>query len=250
MRVGFLHLAPKVGAVEGNRALIERGTRVASEAGAAWVLSGELVVTGYQFATIVGTSWIEPAPSAWLTTYVELCSALDVTSFVSHPERTPHGLYNSAFVIGREGSVLGSHRKLHPTAGSESWSAPGDRCHPVMVDGLSVGLLICADAYRPEPARRLRDAGAELIVSLAAWWPGPYGPAGEWEQRTTETGIPMLLCNRTGHEDEHDMTGAISGVIADGERLLELSSDESAVFVVDVALGEVTGATLVARYSL
>jgi predicted amidohydrolase len=94
----------------------------------------------------------------------ELSANLGVVSFVSHPERdaTNGHLFNSLFVIGRDGRILGRHRKLRPTPGSEGWSISGEPGRPVPVDGLNVGLLICADSYKPQPAQRLRDAGAQL----------------------------------------------------------------------------------------
>jgi N-carbamoylputrescine amidase len=146
--------------------------------GASWLVSGELVVSGYRFHPLIGTDWITSQPDPWMRRFAELTASLGVVSFVSHPERdTGSGkFFNTLFVIGREGNVLGRHQKLRPTAGAEDWSSPGKPGHPVEVDGISVGLLICADAYSPEPALRLRELGAELLISAAAWWPGDYGP--------------------------------------------------------------------------
>ena len=110
-----------------------------------------------------------------------------VVSFVSQPERDAVSgkLYNSLFVLGRDG-VLGRHRKLHPTPGSEAWASAGVLSEPVIVEGIPVGLLICADAYPTQPAHRLRDAGAQLLRSAAAWWPanGVLTGSGRREQST------------------------------------------------------------------
>jgi N-carbamoylputrescine amidase len=61
-----------------------------------------------------------------------------------------------------------------------------------------VGILICADVYTRDIAEDLRGQGAQLLVSPAAWGPDLNGPEGEWEQRTQETGLPLVVCNRTG----------------------------------------------------
>jgi predicted amidohydrolase len=200
LRVALLHLAPELGALEANRALVESGTRLAAGLGADWVVSSELVVCGYRFAPLIGTDWIEQQPDSWMRRLAELSAKVGVISFVSHPERetVTDRLFNSLFVIGRDGRLLGRHRKLHPTPVSESWASGGELGNPVPVSGVPVGLLVCADAYAAEPARRLRDAGAQLFVSSAAWWPGEWGPNGEWEARTLETGLTMIVCNRTG----------------------------------------------------
>jgi 5-aminopentanamidase len=235
LKIALLHLAPVLGALDGNRALIESGTRVAAGLGAEWVLSGELVVPGYRFAARIGTDWIAEQPDPWLRRLSHLSAELGVVSFVSHPERDAVSgqLFNSLFVLGRDGRMLGRHRKLRPTPGSEGWAAAGELGPPILVEGIHVGLLVCADAYPRQPALRLRDAGAQLLVSSAAWWPGEWGPHGEWEARTLDTGLPMIVCNRTGCDGESHMTDAESVIVDRGIKLLALRSPDSTVFVVD-----------------
>jgi predicted amidohydrolase len=235
LKIALLHLAPELGALEENRALIESGTHVAAGLGADWVLSGELVVPGYRFRELIGTDWIGVQPDPWLRRLSQLGAELGVVSFVSHPERDAASgrLFNSLFVIGRNGRILGRQRKLHPTPGSEEWATGGELGPPVLVEGIHVGLLVCADAYPQQPALRLRNAGAQLLVSSAAWWPGEWGPNDEWEARTLDTGLPMIVCNRTGRDGESQMIDAESVIVDRGVKLLALRSPESTVFVVD-----------------
>src|SRR5919198_861490 len=169
LTLAFLHLAPELAELDRNRSLIEDGTRVAADAGADWVLSGELVVPGYRFEALIGTDWIAEQPDRWMRRLGSLSSDLGVASFVSHPEREPvtGRLFNSLFVIGRNGRILGRQRKLAPTPGSEDWSSAGETGRPIPVDGIKIGLLICADArHRPADDRlqshRLRPRVAAL----------------------------------------------------------------------------------------
>jgi 5-aminopentanamidase len=240
LTVAFLHLAPELGELDRNRSLIEYGTRLAADSGADWVLSGELVVPGYRFEPLIGTNWIAEQPDRWMRRLARLSSDVRIASFVSYPEREPvtGKLFNTLFVIGRDGQILGRQWKLDPTPGSEDWSSPGEPVRPIPVDGIKVGLLICADAYRPLPALRLRDAGAQLLVSSAAWWPGEWGPNGEWEARTLDTGLPMMVCNRTGCDHESQLVGSESVVVDRGERLLTLQAPKSTVFIVDCQFGD------------
>src|SRR5437899_11969733 len=101
------------------------------------------------------------------------------------------------FAIER-GEIVGRHRKITPTPGSESWAQGGAPPVPIRMDGMSIGMLICADAYLPAPTKLLADAGAQIILSSAAWHPGEWGPSGKWEARSAEAGVPIVVCNRTG----------------------------------------------------
>jgi omega-amidase len=253
LKIGLLHLAPTLGAVDANRALIESGTSVAAGLGADWILSGELVVCGYRFAPVLGTGWIGEQPDLWMRRLCHLNAELGVVSFVSHPERSASGqLFNSLFVIGHDGRLLGRQRKRHPTPVSEGWANRGEMGRPVAVDDLKFGLLVCADAYSAEPANGLRAAGAQMLISSAAWWPGQWGPNGEWEARTLDTGLPLVVCNRTGRDGESHMAGAESVIVDRGMKLLTLQADESTVFVVKCAIddGHIASCELVATAPL
>jgi 5-aminopentanamidase len=145
------------------------------------------VVPGYRFEGLIGTDWIDEQPEVWMRRLAQLNAKVGIVNFINHPERDR---YEQAAVqqpvIGRDGRILGRHRKVHPTPGSEGWLSAGEPGRPVPVDSLNGGLLICADAYNRPPALHLRDAGAQLLISTASWWPGEWGPNGEWEgERST-----------------------------------------------------------------
>lgn len=239
VRIAFLHLAPVVGALERNRRLLELGIRRAAQRGTDWVLTPELAVCGYQFAQLIGTDWIMPQPDPWMMQFCELVRCLGIAVFLSHPERevSTGKLYNSLFVIGRHGGVIGTHRKLSLIAGPESWATPGETVSPVIVDGIRVGMLICADVYAPGPAMRLKDQGAEMLISAAAWGPGDWEPNGEWEARSQETGLPLLVCNRTGLDATRSFDGAESVIAKGGARVLSFQAPRSTLFLVDWDLG-------------
>ena len=233
LRTALLHLVPVTGAVANNRRLIEAGVRSAAAQGAHYVLTPELAVCGYEFDAVIGTAWIEPQPDAWMTAFCKLVKALGVTLFLSHPERdTVTGrLHNSLFAIGADGRIAGRHRKIHVlTGGAEGWST-GAAGHvaPVECDGLTVGMLVCADAFPSAPARMLKAKGAQLLISAAAWGPGLHEPSGEWEARSLETGLPLIVCNRGGRDRTLDFTGAESIVAIAGQRVLSARPERSVI---------------------
>ncbi|MEO8327912.1 MAG: hypothetical protein ABI618_18835 [Nitrospirota bacterium] len=100
-----------------------------------------------------------------------------------------------------------------------------------------------ADAFSPGIAKSLAEQGAKMLISSAAWAPGFHGPNGEWEQCTEDTGLPLLVCNRSGPDRTLDFTSAESVVAKDGKRLLTFSSDRSTVFTLDWNIGNQNLAT-------
>ena len=91
----------------------------------------------------------------------------------------------------------------------------------------------CADAYGPEIARDYARLGVDLLLSSAAWAPGSMGPNGVWEDRSRETGLPLVVCNRTGAEPGLSWVEAESVVDLVGRRLFTFQSPETRVFLVD-----------------
>lgn len=237
LRIAFLHLAPIPGALAQNRHLVTVALMKAADLGATWILTPELAVSGYTFADSLGTEWIEPQPDHWVAKIHRLAARRRLTIFLSHPERDPQTdlLYNTVFAIGPDGGLAGSHRKINALrVGSEAWSTPGTQATAFRLAQFgTVGLLICADAYSPGIANSLKAQGAKMLVSSAAWAPGLHGPNGEWERCTKDTGLPLFVCNRTGPDRTLDFRKAESVIAQNGQRILSLSSERSAIFIID-----------------
>jgi predicted amidohydrolase len=236
LRIALLHLAPVPAAVADNRNLVEEAIVAAADAGAQWIVTPEFVTCGYTFSDQIGTDWILPQPDPWMARICTLAARLRVTVFLSSPERDASGLlYNTVFVLAPSGDILGRHRKINTLrVGSEAWSTPGREANVIRVPPVGdIGLLICADAYTPGISQHLKDNGARLLVSPSSWAPGFHGPEGIWERVTADTGLPLIVCNRTGDDTVLNFTDAESVVAADGERKLALSSATALIFMID-----------------
>ena len=234
-KIAFLHVAPVPGEVDHNRSDIERAVEVAAGSGANWIITPELSVCGYGFADRIGTEWILPQPDPWMTQFCRRIAEVKVSVFVSHPERDRESgkLHNSMFAINSDGIVVGRHRKINVLPGSESWATGGDEARCVVVDGIRVGMLVCADVCTPGIYNRLKSQGAQVLVSGASWGRGPYEPSGEWERCSLETGLPLFVCNRTGPDTTLSFVDAESVVVQDGRRLLSFHSEQSAVLIME-----------------
>lgn len=219
LKIAMLHLNAIAGKLEHNRRLIERGIDISLKAGATWIITPETAVSGLQFSHLIGTAWIEPQPDAWSLDLGRRVSEADAYLFLGQPERGNDGLfYNTVFVLGGGYGTIGSQRKM--IVHSDGWSSFGEEIKPVVIDQINVGIMICADAYTNKVADGHLAQGAQVLVAPSAWGPGLYGPEGEWEQRSRETGLPVFVCNRTGEDKTVKFWEAQSLVIHRGERLL------------------------------
>jgi len=143
-------------------------------------------------------------------------------------------LHNSVVVIGRSGEVLGAYYKRIVFPGVvEGWARPGQEVGVFAVDGVEVGVLVCADAWPRRFARQTESAGAEILVSSARWAPGHMGPSGVWERDSRLTGLSLIVCNTTGREKGGDNRRSASVVDDGGRRLFTFRSPTSEVFLVD-----------------
>jgi adenosylcobinamide amidohydrolase/predicted amidohydrolase len=236
IRIALLHLDAVPGDVSGNRARVESAIKEAVAHGADWFMTPELAETGYNFSRLIGTDWIAPFPDTWISTLAAIARDNRVALFIGFAERDGRTgkLHNSVAVIDRNGVIQGAYRKQLVHGSAESWSTAGTESTPFMVDGIPVGVLICADAYKPDFSALYRQQGAAILISPANWPPvGDMGPKGQWEARTKETGLPLVVDNRTGKEAEIDFSQGQSVVAAGGKRVFSFSSPVTQVFYVD-----------------
>ncbi len=89
-------------------------------------------------------------------------------------ERDGEKLYNTTFVLNRQGEIVGKYRKIHLYrffGGNEhTYLEPGNLPPAVIeLDFAKVGLSICFDIKYPLLYKNLIQKGAEIIVSPSAW---------------------------------------------------------------------------------
>ncbi len=106
-------------------------------------------------------------------------------------------VYNTAAVVGPDGSVLGRYRKTHLFCG-EDWVTAGDRAVVVDTPLARLGLQICFDGDYPELARIEAVRGAEVICRPSAL----LRSADIWEltnrARAYDNHVFVVAANATG----------------------------------------------------
>lgn len=140
---------------------------------------------------------------------------------------------NALVVVDGAGEIAGVYRKVH------LYDAFGyresDRLEPGPADaepvtlqlgGLTFGVLTCYDLRFPESARRVVDAGADVLVYPAAWVAGPL-KAEHWrtllQARAIENTAVVLGVGMTGER----VTGRTLLAGPDGVLGLELGDEQA-----------------------
>lgn len=146
-------------------------------------------------------------------------------------------LFNTSILIGADGALLTSYRKIHLFGFGEGEPAvmtPGDR---VVVHD-NIGLATCYDLRFPEQFRLLIDAGAEVVLLPAAW---PAKRVGHWrllaQARAVENQMYVVACNTAGTHSGVAMGGGSVVVDPWGSVLAEAGTEQEVLIVdLDAAL--------------
>ncbi|NRQ49108.1 carbon-nitrogen hydrolase family protein [Aeromicrobium stalagmiti] len=158
--------------------------------------------------------------------FVQLVSAearrLGATIVAGMFEQTDDLPYNTLVVVGPDGELRTTYRKIHlydSFGYLESDRLRAGAIEPVVVEvaGQQVGLMTCYDLRFPEMARALVDAGATTIVVPAAWVAGDH-KLDHWRTllaaRAIENTVHVAACAQggdryTGHSLVADPWGSI-----------------------------------------
>ncbi len=109
----------------------------------------------------------EPIPGPAADYFAQLAKQHNLYIVAGLVERDRHLVYNTATLLGPEGTVVGKYRKVSlPRDEISAGIAPGHE-YPVFETRFGkVGMMVCYDGFFPEVARQLSNRGAEVIA-----WP-------------------------------------------------------------------------------
>ena len=221
----------------------------AATSGAELVVLPELAACGYRLVARHLALRAEPGDGTGpvLSAWRAAARRLGVAVIGGFAEATGAAIANAAVVIGPDGAVVGTYRKLHLFGTEHAVFAPGDGGLPVFdLLGARVGVLVCYDLRFPEAARILALQGAELVAVPTAWTGGfdaalPEGPRiphvdGVIVQANLNQ-VHVAVAGQVGEQDGTIFLGRSLVVDPFGE-VLEgpLSPTEEAVVTVDVEL--------------
>lgn len=243
-----------VGDTEGNAKKIIAAARTAYEQGARLVVTPELSICGYPAEDLLlRPAFIAACDDAVKTVARELAGLKGLHVVVGHPHGSAirgrsvevQQRYNAASVLC-EGRVLETYAKRelpnYQVFDEYRYFTRGQGTAVFQVEGINVGLLICEDAWFPEPARLARASGAQLLVVPNAS-PFHAGKSGErlarMMDRAQDVELPLVYSHLVGGQDEVVFDGASFAVNADGSlAALAPAFEENLFYVQAQATGE------------
>ena len=172
MRLATVHLRPEGGKTpEGNRRLFAPLIAEAARQRADLVVLPETLTyygTGQQAADLA-----EPIPGPSTDYFGELARKHNLYLVAGLFERAGHIVYNVAVLIGPDGKVVGTYRKVVlPSAEIAMGVAAGHEFPVFRTRFGTVGMMICYDGFFPEVARELSNRGAE-VIAFPVWGCNP-----------------------------------------------------------------------------
>jgi N-carbamoylputrescine amidase len=250
------------GSRDANIDAIEAGLREAAAAGVVLVLLQELHNGPYfcQRESVDEFDQAETIPGPGTERIGKLAEELKLVIVASLFEKRATGLYhNTAVVFDRSAAIAGKYRKMHipddPAFYEKFYFTPGDLgFEPIKTSVGKLGVLVCWDQWYPEAARLMALAGADLLLYPTAIGWDPNDEQAEKERQrdawitvqrghAVANGLPLLACNRTGHES--DPSGVGDGITfwgssfvagPQGEFLAQAETTGRALLIVDVDL--------------
>lgn len=212
-----------------NERHISEQLRAAAAQGVQLVLLQELHYSRYfcQSENTAHFDLAEAIPGPGTEQLSALARELQLVIVASLFERRAAGLYhNTAVVLDRDGSLAGRYRKMHipddPGYYEKFYFTPGDLgFSPIQTSLGKLGVLVCWDQWYPEAARLMALADADLLLYPTAIGWDPEDSVDEQQRQldawqtiqrghAIANGIPVLVCNRTGFEN--DVSGQSAGI--------------------------------------
>jgi NAD+ synthase (glutamine-hydrolysing) len=239
LKLAIAQLNFVVGDLTGNARKIVEAARAAHREGARLLLTPELSICGYAAEDMfLRPAFVSACDEAVRDVAAELADLDGMVVVVGHPtggslrgKSVSVQLRHNAASVLSEGRILDIYAKRelpnYQVFDERRYFTPGDGVCVFEASGVSVGLLICEDAWFDAPAQLAREAGAEVLAVINAS-PFHIGKEGErvvrMADRARAVGLPLVYAHLVGGQDEVVFDGASFALQADGTRALQAES--------------------------
>jgi predicted amidohydrolase len=250
MRIGFLQLRPRFGAVKEN---VRKAAAILDKVSDATIDLPELFNSGYLFRNEEELSSLaEKIPGGYTVAEMQKIAKRRRLNLVFGMAQKHKGkFYNSAVFISSKGKVE-VYQKAHLFDREKLFFARGSSFKVVSAGEAKLGLLICFDWIYPEVSRALALGGAHILCHPSNLIL-PYAQDA-MKTRCIENRVFAITANRIGSERRGvaslTFTGGSQIVNPVGEVLASASDRSESLRVVDVEIGEANNKSITPRNHL
>ncbi|GER10569.1 NAD+ synthase [Variovorax boronicumulans] len=261
LKLAIAQLNFVVGDLVGNAQKIIGAAREAYAQGARLLLTPELSIAGYAAEDLfLRPAFTEACDDAVKGIAAALADLKDMVVVVGHPSggslrsrSVAVQLRHNAASVLKEGRILETYAKRelpnYQVFDERRYFTPGQGTCVFEAGGVSVGLLICEDAWFDAPAELARAGGAEVLAVINA---SPYHVGKEGERvarmadRARAVGLPLVYAHLVGGQDEVVFDGASFALQADGALAAQAESFRERLVFMELARGAQGGVAVVA----
>ncbi|OQX86277.1 MAG: hypothetical protein B6D63_00280 [Candidatus Latescibacteria bacterium 4484_7] len=244
MRIGFLQLRPKFGAVKQN---VRKAVTLLGKVSDATIVLPELFNTGYLFKNKEElASLAEPVPRGYTTQEMKkIAKKRNLNLVFGIAQKANKKFYNSAVFVNPRGKVE-VYQKVHLFDREKLFFTRGKAFKTVSTDEAKLGIMVCFDWIFPEVARILTLNGAKILChpsNLVL----PYAQDA-MKTRCIENRVFAVTANRIGTERRGTITLTFTGgsqiVAPDGTVLASAGDRSESLRVVDIDVEEASNKSL------
>lgn len=250
MRIGFLQLRPKFGAVKKN---VKKAATLLSRVSDATIVLPELFNTGYLFRNKEElASLAESVRGSYTIGEMKKVAKKQRLNLVFGMAQKYKGkFYNSAVFVSENGKIE-VYRKVHLFDREKLFFTRGNSLKVVSVSDAKLGLLVCFDWIFPEAARVLTLRGAQVLCHPSNFVL-PYAQDA-MRTRCIENGIYAVTANRIGTERRGTITLTFTGgsqiVDPKGDVLVSAGDRSESLKVIDINVGEANNKNITANNNI
>jgi len=238
-RLTMAQLNPAVGDLTGNATLAREAWEAGREAGADMVALPEMFITGYQTQDLVQKPAFVADAMAHIMSLASDCADGPALA-IGGPAFEDDRLYNCYFIL-RGGEII-ARMKKHFLPNFNVFDEvrlfkSDDISGPYVVgSGPRLGSPICEDAWYPDVAETMVEAGAEILVVPNG---SPYFRnkfpirLNNMVARVVENDVPLVYLNMVGGQDDQVFDGGSFVLNRHGKLAMQMPVLQSAIAHVD-----------------
>ncbi|PHM24464.1 NAD+ synthase [Xenorhabdus ehlersii] len=233
LNIALAQLNWLVGDIEGNSERMLQTVREQQAKGADLVMFSELALSGYFPEDLLFRSDLHQRCCEQLVRLQQASAQVGI--LVGHPWQQDGKLYNALSLFWQGEIVARYFKQLLPNYGvfdEERYFKAGDQNCVIPFKGYNLGLLICEDLWFDAPIDALKQAGAEIILSINA---SPFNREKPNIRSTLikshcqRTHLPIIYLNQVGGQDQLIFDGCSKVFDANGEITHRMAAFEEQV---------------------